>query len=97
MNESLVVVVSITSKPDSIATVQEALLAIMAPTRAESGCMRYDLYTNNKLAGGFTIIGEFVDLAAIELHDSAPYLKGLIKTISGLADIQVARLSELND
>ncbi len=40
------VVARVTAKPDSIGHVRDVLLGQVAPTRAEAGCVRYDLMQN---------------------------------------------------
>lgn len=40
---SLVVVASIKSKPEKAEALRHALTSLLAPTRAENGCIRYEL------------------------------------------------------
>jgi quinol monooxygenase YgiN len=51
------------------------LLSTTAPTRAEPGNMRYDLYQSAENPDNFVRIEMWRDLAALETHKQSPYLK----------------------
>lgn len=97
MKKSIIVVVAVTSEPDEGATVESALTAILSPTRREAGCVRYDLYADLRVAGGFVLIGEFTSEAALEIHDASLYLKTALAAMRELAQIKVTRLSRVDE
>jgi len=51
------------------------LLSTTAPTRAEPGNMRYDLYQSTENPDHFVRIEMWRDLAALEAHKQSPHLK----------------------
>jgi quinol monooxygenase YgiN len=67
------------------------LLALIEPTRAEPGCLRYELLQNLAEPTAFTFIEAFESDAAFELHASAPYIASLQPKLREL----VARPSEV--
>lgn len=38
----------ITAKPEAVAAVQQALAALVPPTRREAGCIAYELFQNEE-------------------------------------------------
>lgn len=97
MKKSIVVVVSVTPHPDQAAAVKEALTAVLAPTKSEAGCRRYDLYADLGVARGFVLIGEFSDEAALERHDASSYLKNAVAILRDRAHIKVTRLGPIDE
>lgn len=49
-------------------TVEVALRGLLAPTRAEPGCVRYELFQNVEAPGDFIVDEEWRDEAAHALH-----------------------------
>lgn len=97
VKKAIVVVVSVTPHPDQAAAVKEALMAVLPPTKSEAGCIRYDLYADLGVAGGFVLIGEFTDEAALDRHDASSYLKNAVAILRNLAHIKVTRLGPVDE
>ena len=81
---------------DTIDAVRAALEAVVAPSRAESACLRYDLHLDNKIPSRFIMLEEWSDQDALTAHYATPHFKALVaaagdKTIK----IDVAELSKL--
>ena len=53
------------------------LTTLIEPTRAEAGCLQYDLHADLADDHHLFFFERFVDLAAIEFHNAQPYLKQL--------------------
>ncbi|WP_306602779.1 putative quinol monooxygenase [Azonexus sp.] len=53
--------------------VWQALAALQALTRQESGCLRFDLFQFAEKPDALLLIEEFVDAAAFSRHLQAPY------------------------
>lgn len=49
------------------------LQALVEPTRAEAGCMIYELHRNPEDAGQFMFYERFVDQAALDFHVSTAH------------------------
>lgn len=80
------------ARPDSIDQVKTILLSLIEPSRAEPGCLKYELLQNAENPTEFTFVETFADDAALELHAAAPYITGLAPRLKDL----VARPSEVS-
>ena len=47
MSKPLTIIARIEAKPDGVELVKSELLKMLAPTRAEAGCLNYDLHQDN--------------------------------------------------
>lgn len=47
MKNALTIVARIEAKPDQVELVKSELLKVIEPTRAEAGCLQYDLHQDN--------------------------------------------------
>ena len=63
--------------PGKAEALRELLATLIAPTRAEPGCLQYDLHVSLVDANHLFFFERFVDVAAIEFHNEQPYLKQL--------------------
>jgi len=73
----LIVVAHLTSKPETVAETRAVLEALIAPTRAEAGCLRYELHSDNADPARFCFIEEWTGDAALDEHLATPHLMGL--------------------
>lgn len=62
------VVAHLTSKSSKIAETRDALIALIEPTRAEDGCILYELMQNNAEPRDFTFVEEWASDAALDAH-----------------------------
>ena len=65
----------IRGRPGKGDELQRELLALSAPTRAEPGALRYDLYRSQTNADEFVRFEEWRDTAALEAHKQTPHLR----------------------
>ena len=79
------------ARPESVDEVREALLALVEPTRAEPGCLRYELLQSLDDPTEFTFVEMFESDAAFALHAAAPYIARLQPRLKALT----ARPSEV--
>ncbi|WP_039049026.1 putative quinol monooxygenase [Comamonas thiooxydans] len=63
---------------------REALLALVAPTRLEAGCLDYTLFELIESPGIFYMRESFRDRAALEEHFSKPYFQEFAKRFDEL-------------
>ena len=68
------VVARVVAKARSVEPVREALIGQVAPTRAEAGCLRYDLMQNVADPTDFTFYEEWTSAAALEAHAASAHL-----------------------
>lgn len=71
---NLFVVAHLISKHDTINETRAVLLGLIEPTRAEVGCIRYDLHQNTLDPTDFTFVEEWTDDAALDAHLASEHL-----------------------
>ena len=62
------VVAHVTAKPDKIEHTRNALLQLIAPTRAEDGCVKYELLQNEADPTDFAFVEEWASQEALDKH-----------------------------
>lgn len=55
-------------------TLKQAIIACVAPTRAEAGCINYDLHQSSDDKGLFMLYENWVSKKVLEEHLEMPYL-----------------------
>ena len=63
----------VTAKPEHLDALRAALIKLIAPSRAEDGCLQYDLYEDREKPGHFVFIKRWRDAAALAAHAKAPH------------------------
>lgn len=66
-------IADVTAKPEHIDELRAALNKLIAPSRAEEGCLQYDLYEDREKPGHFVFIERWRDAAALAAHAKAPH------------------------
>jgi quinol monooxygenase YgiN len=72
------VVATLKAKPGMEDTVRGAVEAVIAPTRAEPGCINYDLHQSNDNPSLFMLYENWTSKKDLDEHLAMPYLKDLI-------------------
>jgi quinol monooxygenase YgiN len=80
-----------TARPETIDDVRRILLELIEPSRAEPGCLKYELFQNADAPADFTFMEAFASDEALKAHAAAPYISGLAARLKDL----VARPSEV--
>lgn len=80
----LICVASFIAAAGQEAALKNALLAMLEPTRAEAGCLSYNLHQSLENPALFTMIEHFLDQAAFDLHNQQPYLLALKEQLPAL-------------
>lgn len=93
--KDLIVVATITAKDGNAVLVREALEKIVPRSRAEAGCIRYDLHVDLGNHASFVMLEAWRDAAALAEHEAAPHFQELVKTIGGKADVQILKLNQV--
>ena len=68
MNNTIRVVARVTVRPDKFDETMKALTELVAATRAEPGCVRYELLRNIADPHELTFVEEWADAESLEAH-----------------------------
>lgn len=83
------------AKPEKVAEVRDILASLIPMSRAETGCLKYELFENTSDPTDFTFMETFASEAALALHAAAPYVVNLPSRLEGLiarqSDVRVYR------
>lgn len=63
------------AKPGSEQVVQDALVALVEPTRAEAGCLSYELLASATEPGTFFTIETWTDGGELDAHMQTPHVQ----------------------
>ncbi len=83
-NNKLRVVAHITAKADTVQETKEVLTGLIEPTRAEDGCVTYELLQNNNDPTDFTFVEEWSNNEALDAHLNSPHLGSALPRLSDL-------------
>jgi quinol monooxygenase YgiN len=76
--DKVTVVATFKAKTGMEATVRGAIEAVIAPTRAEPGCINYDLHQSSEDPSLFMLYENWTSKQVLDEHLAMPYLKDLI-------------------
>jgi quinol monooxygenase YgiN len=76
--KTLRVVAHLPAKPDKVEETREALTSLIAPTRAETGCIVYDLMQNDADPTDFTFVEEWTNNDALDAHLQTDHIGQLV-------------------
>ena len=74
-NENIRVVARFAAKPDRVEDVKRILSELVEPTRAENGCITYELLQNKQHPTDFTFVEEWTSEAALMDHLATEHIK----------------------
>lgn len=74
-NKQVTVLARINAKAGMTDTVKQEILALIEPTRAEPGCINYDLHQSSSDPCLFMLYENWKSLKDLEEHLEMPYLK----------------------
>lgn len=63
--------------------VRQALVAMLGPTRAEAGCLRYELFTASTQLGRFVMMERWAGHQALDAHMETAHMAQLKARIDG--------------
>ena len=76
--ETLRVVAHLVANPDKIDELCDALAALIEPTRAEEGCLSYELLQSRDNPTQFTFVEEWTSEAALGAHFETDHIKDFL-------------------
>jgi quinol monooxygenase YgiN len=79
--DAIVVIAHFTAGPGKEAELRTFLETLVTPTRAEPGCIRYELNQDLDDPSTFTFVETFADQAAFDAHCSTPYVARLFELL----------------
>ena len=92
---SIRVVARAVARPETREQLRRALLAVIPPTRAEAGCVRYELAQNVAAADEFVMLEEWRSEADVQAHLQTEHVQELLAQIpqllAGAPEIRVYR------
>jgi quinol monooxygenase YgiN len=78
MADTLRVVATITAQPGKANELKTILLGLIAPTRAEAGCLSYQLLQNNSDPTDFVFVEEWTSDGALDEHMTTAHIQDAI-------------------
>ena len=78
------VIARIKAKTGQVQRVKEELLKLLAPTRAENGCMNFDMHQGATDQSQFLFHENWTSKAALEAHFETPHIKNWLRVAEGL-------------
>jgi|ERR1700674_662634 len=86
MSEQVTVIARVRAKAGLEKRVREELERLLAPTRAEAGCINYDLHESTADPRDFLFHETWQSLAHLEAHRQTPHLKRLREVLPPLTE-----------
>jgi quinol monooxygenase YgiN len=68
------VIANIKARPEHVDAVREILAGFVAPTRAEAGCILYDLFQKLDDPAQFTFVEEWTGQPALDAHGRSAHI-----------------------
>ena len=78
------IVAEFEAKPGCQRELGATLLAMVEPTRAEPGCVQYDLHVDKERDGHFLFFERFASADAVAFHNRTPHFLRLGDAVKGL-------------
>ncbi len=92
----LTVVANIKAKPDQIDLVKAELGKLIAITRAEAGCINYDLHQDNDNSAHFMFYEIWASRELWQTHMSAPHLAAYMEATDGaVAEFSLNEMTQI--
>ena len=75
IKDTLRVIVRIKARPDKVNELLSVLSSLVEPTRKELGCLSYELLQHNEVPTDLTLVEEWQNENALELHIATKHFK----------------------
>jgi quinol monooxygenase YgiN len=85
MSTNVKVMAAVTALPGKGEALKALLLGMIAPSRAEPGNLRYDLWEDQSKPGSFVFDELYADSAAVAAHRASAHFQSYLASISELA------------
>ena len=84
------VVATIPAKPEAVDALRAALQTLVTATRAEDGCLSYDLFESVAAPGTFVTLERWTDQAALDAHMTTPHIAAALAAADGALSGDIA-------
>lgn len=85
MPEQITLIATIKAKPGTSEGLGKRLAALVEPTRAEAGCINYDLHRSTEDGDVWMFYENWRSKFDLDAHVQTPYLQALIKDLPDLS------------
>ena len=85
-NENVIILVTLTPKAGKEAGSKKLLRGMCAPSRAEEGCITYNLYKRAEGGSSLHLFESWRSAAALDAHRATPHSKNFRARVADLAD-----------
>lgn len=82
--KSVTVVATFEARPGKETELRQALVGLVGPTRAEPGCINYDLHILPEHPARFLFHENWTTKAALEVHLQSPHVQALLPRVNEL-------------
>ncbi len=82
--DTLRVIVRIKARPDKVNELLSVLSSLVEPTRKELGCLSYELLQHNEVPTDLTLVEEWQNENALELHIATKHFKDAMTNLPNL-------------
>jgi quinol monooxygenase YgiN len=83
--------VTVTVQPEFHAEVTEALNLLAAGSRAEEGCIGYEIYQNTIRPEQMIIVETWQNQAALDAHEQTPHFTTILPPLDGKMQMSIER------
>lgn len=92
----LTIIANIRINPGQVDRVKAELLKLIPTTRAEPGCLRYELQQDNQDAAHFMFVESWESREMWQTHMNAPHLGGFVHATEGaLSEFTVHEMNQV--
>ena len=90
---------TVTARPETREELASLLMALVAPTRAEAGCINYDFHVDAADPCVFVFYENWTDRAALDAHVAMPHLQPLFSQLDRLlaCPVEIRPLTMLSE
>ena len=90
---------TLTARPETREELASLLMALVAPTRAEAGCINYDFHVDAADHCVFVFYENWTDRAALDAHLAMPHLQPLVSQLDRLlaCPVEIRPLTMLSE
>ncbi len=98
MQNRLGIIATLVAQEGKEDALESVLRNLIAPTRAEPGCLRYDLWVSRDDPSRFTFIEEWKSEADLEAHFETPHIANALGQFGDLlgAELELQKLGPLD-
>lgn len=95
MSTHIKIVAVLTARPGKVDALRALLDGMIAPSRAEPGNLRYDLWADQAAPGRFVLDELYRDADAVAAHRASDYFQSYLASINDLAERSAFTLDAL--